>query len=118
MKTNGKPLIIYTAGPYRAPTPQDVDQNILTARGVAVKVWERGHYAICPHLNTNQFERLCDVPDSQWLKGDLVMLERCDAILMVPGWEDSAGSRHELEHAKAHGLQVFYNLTEIPTVEI
>jgi len=113
-----KPLLIYTAGPYRAQTPQEVDQNILTARGVAVKVWEKGHYALCPHLNANQFERLCGVPDSQWLKGDLIMLVRCDAILMVEGWEKSTGSKQELAHAIEHGLRVFYDLTEIPQLEI
>jgi hypothetical protein len=101
-------LLLYVAGPYRADTPEGVAVNIQRAREVAIAIWEAGHYALCPHLNTARFEVDCHVPDQAYLDGDIVMLSRCDGIVMVPGWGSSDGAGAERRYAIHHGIPVYH----------
>ena len=40
----------------------------------------------------------------------LLWLELCDAVLLVPGWENSSGTRAELARAKELDIPVFGSL--------
>ena len=105
--------VIYTAGPYSGPGHNDVLNNILTARFISRMLWLRGFAVICPHLNTAWM----DGPDLAWeqfMAGDLEMLSRCDAIYMLPGWEDSKGAQIEHSRAIELGVPAYYNLSEVP----
>ena len=101
--------LIYIAGKYRAATEHEVYQNIQTAREWAMK-WCQvdGWYPVTPHMNSAFFGGLCD--DHKFLEGGLEMLRRCDAIFMIPGWEDSVGSKAEHYEAMQLGIRVFYEL--------
>jgi hypothetical protein len=108
-------LRIYIAGPYRAATPSEVDRNIITARDVQAELLRMGHAPFCPHSMTARFERdYPDLPDEAYLETDLVWVEVSDAMLMLPGWEQSSGSRAEEEFALDTGLPVYYSLQEVP----
>ncbi len=100
-----KPLV-YLSGPYTG----DVHWNILKARLMAIKMWEAGFAVICPHLNTAHFEQDCSVSYEDYLEGDLRIIEGCDAMLMLEGWEDSKGSVKEEEHAGEKGIPVFISI--------
>lgn len=104
-------MIVYVAGPYRG----DVDRNIAQARQIAVALWEAGHTALCPHLNTSHFEQDCKVPDERYLRGDLEMLAFCQAIVMTPDWESSSGARGEHAYAEELGIPI-YVWPDIPSV--
>jgi hypothetical protein len=39
------------------------------------------------------------VPDWRFLVGDIEILKRCDAIVMIPGWRKSEGARKEFDIA-------------------
>lgn len=96
-----KPLLLYIAGPYRG----DVDANIARARSVAIGVWRMGHVALCPHQNSAGMDGI--VPDEQFLEGGLLMLARCDGMVLVPGWERSEGTLAEVAAAKEWGIPVY-----------
>ncbi len=100
--------VVYIAGPYRGPNAWDIEQNIRRAEELSLEVWKIGAAALCPHTNTRHFQGAA--PDDLWLEGDLEMLRRCDAVLMVPGWQRSQGALAEREEALVRGLQVFYNI--------
>lgn len=104
-------MIIYLAGKYTG----DVDRNIADARKVAVACWEKGYATICPHLNTSHFEIDCGATYEDYMKGDMEILLRCDAIVMLPGWEDSPGARMERECAIQYGTPV-YEYPELPRI--
>ena len=98
--------VVYVAGPYRAPTIAGIRANIEAARVAAEVFWRMGYAVICPHLNSGLMDGI--VADEDFLEADLEILRRCDQIVMVPGWEQSAGARGELELARECGLVVSY----------
>ena len=96
--------LLYVAGPYRAPTREGIQANIDRARVAAQRLWRMGYVAVCPHLNSANFEG-----DPAWyLKGGLALLARCDAIYLLQGWELSAGSLDEADCAQFCGLPFFF----------
>jgi hypothetical protein len=97
--------VVYVAGPYRAATVRGIVENIRTAEFWALEIWRWGGVALCPHLNTRLFDGAA--PDEVWLKGDLELLRRCDAVALVPGWQASAGTRGEVAFAEELKLPVF-----------
>jgi len=98
--------VIYVAGPFRADSAWDVEQNVRKAEEAALKLWRKGWAVICPHTNTRFFQGAVD--DSIWLRGDLEIITRCDAIYMLKGWEKSFGATKELGLAKELELEVLY----------
>ncbi len=96
--------VFYISGPYSGTTKSVVGRNIKKASRIAQEIWKLGGVAICPHTNCAFFEGDYEL----FLLGDLRLLELSDAIIMIPGWEKSRGSRVELERAKALNLNIFY----------
>src|SRR4051812_1651517 len=107
--------VVYIGGPFRSkPDPHNQyvqTLNIRRAEALAHKVWSMGAAALCPHLNTANFQG--SLPDQVWLDGDLALLAKCDAVLMTPDWEKSAGAKAEQTFALERGIPVFYALSEV-----
>lgn len=102
--------VVYIAGPFRAESAWGVEQNIRRAEELALEVWRTGKAAaICPHTNTRFFQGATP-DDDVWLKGDIEILHRCDAVLLTPDWERSSGARAERKVAQEAGIPVFHNL--------
>jgi hypothetical protein len=97
--------VIYIAGKYRGPTAWAIEQNIRVAEDVAALVIRAGHMPLTPHKNTAHMEGLAD--DDFFLAGTMELLRRCDALLCVGNWRDSAGARAEVEEARQCQIPVF-----------
>ena len=106
-------MLIYVSGKYTG----DIDANIAVATAVAVTLWELGHAVICPHANTAHFEDAGKITYEQFIAGDLAMIARCDALVMVPGWEDSKGARAEWAYATSLGLPI-YVFPDVPQLHL
>jgi nucleoside 2-deoxyribosyltransferase len=103
-------MVVYVAGPCRGKTLEERDGNIVRARRVAVKIWESGAVAFCPHLNTALFDGI--MPEEQFLAGGLEMVRRCDAMVLVTGWQGSAETLAEIGMAKRLGKPVYTSVGE------
>ena len=94
--------LVYLAGPYRGKSkfkPLNWLQrqiNIYRARRAAV---------LCPHLNTSNFDGLCD--DQVFLDGTIEMMRRCDLVIVLPSWNKSTGSKAEIKEAKRLGIPAY-----------
>ena len=102
--------VIYIAGPYRDNRGEwHVIANIRAAEMEALQVWQRGGVALCPHKNTAGFGGApgCS-DDSIWLRGDLELLARCDAVWFIRYWEESIGAMNEHKFAEALNLPCLY----------
>jgi hypothetical protein len=98
---------VYVAGPFRGKTNWDIKQNTRNAEMIALALWRTEFCAVyCPHLNTAEFQDTA--PDDVWLKGHLAFLPDCDAVVVVPGWERSSGTKAEIAEAEKLGIPVFY----------
>jgi len=99
--------LVYIAGPYRGNgTPDCIHKNIQAARTVAKKYWQKGYAVICPHMNSAYMDGAC--LDEMFLNGAIEILKRCDGIVMMPNWQQSEGSRNELNVADKLGLEIIY----------
>jgi hypothetical protein len=102
-------IVVYIAGPYRASTPWEVERNIRRAEELAYEVASLGCVPVCPHSMYRFFDRT--LTDRAWLDICMELLERCDALLTVPGWEHSAGSRAEVDRLVGEDRKfVFHDL--------
>ena len=104
--------ILYISGPYSAGNGRTVAENIAVARAHAVSAAWKGWHPLTPHLNTAHFEIDCPViSNDDWIEGDLAILRLLPranaAVLMLPGWELSAGARLERDWAIHLNLEVF-----------
>ena len=96
--------MIYVAGPIRAITEWERTQNIRKAEAVALELWKAGYAVHCPHKNTEGMSGAC--PEGTFLAGDLEILSRCDAMVLLEGWETSVGSKNEVLHANERRIPV------------
>lgn len=101
-------MLVYIAGCYRAKNGRSVDDHIAVARAMAIRLWDEGHYVICPHLNTAHLDRDCqEATEEQFLTGTLEMLRRCDALMLLDNWHESEGAIAEHEYAQSVGMPIF-----------
>jgi hypothetical protein len=98
-------MLIYVAGPYSG----DVEHNIARARAVAIQLFEKGHSPITPHLNFAHFENdMPEVPNEAYMVRDLGILDRCDGMVVVEGWQNSEGTEKEINYCRNNGIPVWF----------
>jgi len=101
-----KPRLVYIAGPYRAANRWEEECNVRKAEAIGFSVAVLGAYPIIPHANTRPY--FGDAQRAEfWLEGTLELMRRCDAVVMVEGWEKSEGARVEKDEAERLGIPVF-----------
>lgn len=98
--------LVYIAGPYRGPNSWAIEQNIRRAEDAAALVWGAGLAALCPHANSRHMDGVA--ADQVFLDGTMEMLRRCDAVLLVEGWQKSSGSRAEVSEAMMLKKPIMY----------
>ena len=121
-----KPIkVVYVAGPYRGKSGahdssvyNEIEENIRRAEAAAIRLWDAGFGVMCPHLNTIHFEVKCpNVGTKAYLETDLQLLESCDILYLLPGWEGSLGSVGEKDRAKELGLPIYTNIEHLIKME-
>ena len=111
-------LRIYIAGPI---TPQGKNEhpgiefitNIRRGIRVTVDVLQRGYAVFCPFLDYQYLLVLeeGEVLDTQLFRdSSMAYLEASDAVLAVHGWENSSGTKAEIERARLLKIPIFFNL--------
>lgn len=93
---------IYISGPMRG-----VD-NYREKFERAKRIIEKGgHKAINPAGLD-----LCGITREQILDMDLILLNLCDTIYMLKGWEESCGANREYGYALGKGLDIMFERDE------
>lgn len=96
---------IYIAGPFRAKNAWLREQQIRRAEEAGFRIAELGAVPIIPHSMYRNFDGT--VTDEFWIEATADLLLVCDAILLIPGWRYSSGSRGELAIAENNSIEVF-----------
>jgi hypothetical protein len=98
--------LAYIAGPYRAATPWDIEQNVRRAEEASLFVASHGLMPVCPHTQSRFFYGQGE--EDFWLEGTMAMLQRCDLLVITGLWEDSLGTKDEILKAKELEMPTFY----------
>ena len=121
-----KPLRIYVAGPYCPQNcslheaSQVAQRNVDKAIEVGNWLIEKGHFVFIPHLSHYIHTHYSCTKDygNWWYEEDNTFLEHwAEAIFHIGS---SRGVDAELELAKKLGLQIFFQLSDVPncTLEV
>ena len=108
---------LYLAGPFRGLDAYAVYRNVQKAEAVMFEVIQAALAqttpvaVVCPHSMSANFNGT--FTDGYWLKATLELLDRSDAVLMLPGWQKSVGALGELERARLTGTPIFYEVQEV-----
>lgn len=112
--------VVFIAGPYTGDgSKETIEKNVREAEEYAVNLATLGIGFFCPHRHTAHFSEMSSAPEQFYYDLDMEFLKRiADAILIMPGWENSAGAKREVECAKQLGLKMFFpvspeNLEEV-----
>jgi nucleoside 2-deoxyribosyltransferase len=113
-----KNKVVYVAGPYRAPTKSEVLDNIGKACALAGEVVRLGAVPIVPHANGYEVDAAMrdngePAGDAYRLEAGLELLRRCDAVLLVEGWEYSSGTKAEIAEANRLDKPVFATVEQL-----
>ena len=117
--TNTEPLKIYVAHRYNGGTLETLS-NIGRAVEIGVEIAKRGHYPFVSHLDCLiAIQSKGCLPLDYYYNSSMAYLQVCDAIFIVD-WKDidnSKGVKAEFDWATSHGIQIYYNINELPEVK-
>lgn len=114
-KKNETPTLVYVAFPFRAPSRDLIERNILEAVEYGKHVLKHGMIPVVPHINSfAMFGFQGD--DTDVVRFDDALLGSCDE-LWVCGDTISKGMYHEIEFATRSGIPIYYVKKEIYCVE-
>jgi len=113
------PMMIFISGKYTGYDDADTEANIAYAEKFAVAVWNLGHVAVCPQLNSAMFDYKPEFKPTydQVCAGYIALMKRCDAVLFIPNWRESRGARNERLEAEQDGMVIFEAVEEIPLLK-
>ena len=107
--------MIYISGPIKNMTDGNTDAFDKAEK----QLKELGYDVLNPHaiseiVNLRFFE-MGKIPTYEdYLKEDIIqMLAKCDAVLVLPGWRNSKGSKLEIANALACGLDAVFDISDL-----
>ena len=93
--------IIYVAGPYRG----EIKYNVLKAAAVGRLLRQCGKAVIIPHVESLFFPE--SLTEEEWTEHGIDLLHCVDTVVLVPEWQDSVGTRNEIDYAKEYKKSVY-----------
>lgn len=101
------------AGPYRGRgEPGEIEKNIIRSAQFQAALAHAGIVAYSPNIHDAHWETLNGGSEAaaQTLKRftEMVLSELADALIVMPEWETSAGTKVEIATAEQRGIPVFY----------
>jgi len=104
--------VIYLASPYTDDDPTVRAGRFLAVCRAAATLMQRGEMIFSPIAHSHPVAAVgCLHGDfAAWKSWNFDMLKRCDslAVLMLPGWEESAGVSGEVNEAQRLGMKIAY----------
>jgi hypothetical protein len=100
---------VYIAGPYDGPDVITVLSNIRRGVDMASELMDFGFAPYCPFLD---FQIAFTMRGPSLTKRDyqftsMAFVECCHAMILLPGWEGSGGTKREIEEATRLNIPIF-----------
>lgn len=107
---------VYVAGAYSSDNVLGVLNNIREGIKLSLEVLLAGFSPFVPWFDFHFQLMLKDnqkLTVQDYYDYSMAWLEVSDAILLVPGWQKSKGTKKEMERANELGLHIFYSLEDL-----
>lgn len=106
---------VYVAGAMSSPNPLIFLENLRKGMRVSTQLLLNGQSVFSPFIDFNLFFQVQDgeqITVEAIKESSLDWLEVSDAMVLVPGWEDSEGTKAEVYLAKELGIPVYANIDD------
>ena len=107
---------IYIAGAYSASNVITVLDNMRKGMRLATKVFLLGYAPFCPWLDFH-FQLMLREGETlsveDYYRYSIAYLQVSDAMLLVPGWQSSKGTKKEMEIAERKNIPIYYDINEL-----
>lgn len=94
---------VFISGAYSG-TPEEIEYNLSMARRISEEALVAGWVPICPNIYWHPFAEYQDY--DFWLEAAVGLIETCQVLVLVPGWERSSGVAKEIARAKELGIPI------------
>ncbi len=100
--------------------PETIGRHVEQAKRFQIALAEAGIAAYTPNLHDITYEKLSSETVRRTLKvfSEWVLAERADALAVMPGWENSAGTKVEIDSATRRHIPIFYLSAEVDLTEL
>jgi len=99
-------MFVYLSGPITATQDKTVERHVADAVAIYLEFMRHGIPSFCPHLSA-AFPSAFTVNYEIWMAYDLAVIDRCTHMVMMPGWEQSAGAVRERAYANVCDLPIW-----------
>lgn len=103
----------YTKNPWGLPRCIGTFFNVIHAWQKSYELHKKGYFVFCPMLNTAFMDNANSY--EHFMNECLQFIEKCDCVVLLPGYEHSNGVKLEIEYAKKIGKPVYEYLDNAPT---
>jgi hypothetical protein len=112
-------MIVYLSIPTITKNKKIVENNV---NQIILELWEKNFTVVSQCANSDLQEILLNKEEEslRFLNGNLDIIARCDAIMVLPNWEESIITKHEIEFAKERNIPISYypEFPEISSTEL
>lgn len=111
---------VYVAGAMSADNILDMLNNISQGIKLGSQLLEKGYAPFVPHFDI--FFKIqngvdYNVPMQYYYDYTMAWLEASDCVVVCPNWENSKGTKAEIERANELKIPVYYSIDELEEAE-
>jgi hypothetical protein len=109
-------ILVYVAGAYASPEVITVLNNMGKGISAAAQLLQAGFAPFCPWLDglfIIQQGGTNTLTADDMKRYSMAWLERSDCVCVIPGWEQSRGTKKEIERASELGIPVYYGIDRL-----
>ena len=107
----GIPLI-YISGPFTSQDAKSLQTTTDLASMISLECFKNGWSVISAHKNLIGFVVSEKMSYDRWMYATSAQIAKCDAVLLLPGWEKSKGTIVEVQFCEKMNIPVFDFLKE------
>ena len=109
-------MLIYVAGPFDMSNLWVIAESIRTVELAGLEIARRGHMPVIPHALSAKFDGECD--RRMWNINLHHLLESCEALLLLPNWQQNPFCIGEKQWAEEEcHIPVYTSIESIPVIK-
>lgn len=114
---------IYVAGAINAPSAGKYLNNLRKGIQLSKDVFLAGYAPFCPFIDFHYNLVMSDaevkmIKTDDFYEYSLAWLEKADAVLLVPGWGESVGTKKEIARAQELNIPIYHTMADLLLADV